>query len=212
MSPVTRKSPATRAEQFAFLRKAHEGPDKWFRLCQSLTRQAAQLPAVAPSAAAAAAMVPKSLRVFDLADMRRGMAVFWGRPDDSNPSDHVTTLAGFTSGPRNLDHMLNWTNDAVAPGSVDLVRGSFFPSRWGVPLMFASPTLNGYWLPGFGPSEDPKPQPIDPAGIGANLDDAIRSIRKAIDYHERLNHPKRVKALREDLAELRETRKRFPTK
>jgi len=205
---VTQKSPGTRPEQFAFLRAAHAGPDKWERLCLSLARQAAQLPIVAPSAAAAAAMTPKNLRVFDLRDVRRGMVAFWGRPDDGNPSDHVTTVAGFREGRRNLDAMLNWTNDAVATGSVDLVRGSFFPTKWGVPFMFAAPVLNGFWLPGFGPAE----KPVDPAGIGKSLDDAIESIRDAIRYHERRRHPKRVAALQVDLAELRETRKRFPTK
>lgn len=206
---VTQHSPATRPEQFQFLRDAHAGPDRWERLCLSLQRQAAQLPAVAPSAAAAAAMTPKELRVFDLRDVRRGMVAYWGRPDDGNPSDHITGVAGFRDGPRTLDNMLNWTNDAVSSGSVDLVRGSFFPAKWHVPFMFAAPVLNGFWLPGFGPERQPA---VDPPGIGKSLDDAIDSIRDAIRYHEKRKHPKRVAALKEDLAELRETRKRFPTK
>lgn len=209
-------SPANRAQQFAFLRDAHEGPDVWRGLCQSLARQAARLPAVAPSAAAAAAMTPARLRVHDIADVRRGMVAFWGTPHDDNPFDHVTTVAGF-DGPHTLDAMLNWTNDAVEAGSVDLVRGSFFPDRWGDPFMFAAPVLNGFWLPGYGPEPDAP-------GIGPNLDAAIAAqregiaaVRKAIRHHRAAKHPKRVAALADNLAEMREaltalekTGKRFP--
>lgn len=203
-------APHTRQEQFQFLRDAHAGPDVWRRLCLSLARQAAGLPVVAPSAAAAAAMTPKHLRITDLSKVTRGMVAYWGTPTDDNPSDHITTVTGWDdNGGRTLDDMLNWTNDAKAPGSVDLVRGSFFPARWGDPFMFASPVLGGFWLPGFGPQEPvEKPRPVP--SIGPLLDQAMAALRKEIRLHREAGHPIRVKALTEDLRELRETRRRFP--
>lgn len=200
-------APATRAEQFQFLRDAHDGPPVWGALCLSLARQAPQLPPVYPSARAAADAVPVSQRITRVGALRRGMVAFFGSPTDSNPYDHVVTVAGWaTPDPTDsLDDLLVWTNDALRPGGVDLVRASFFPEHWGDPLMFGSTSVNGYDLPGYDHGEA-----RTPGHIGVRLDAAMRSIRRAIAHHRAHGHRRIVAALTRDLAELRETRTLFP--
>lgn len=200
-------SPRTRAEQMAFLRDAHKGPLVWRRLCQSLTRQAPGLPAVYGSARAALLAMPTTYRVTHIEDLRRGMSLGFGTPTDDNPFDHIVTVAGWDKEPSdNLDDLFTWTNDALRPGGVDLVRASFFPEHWGDPFMWGGTSLNGYDLPGY---QRPKPTP-PPVTVGARLDHAIADLRKAIRHHRAAGHPAIVNALVRDLRELKETRARFP--
>lgn len=219
---MTPNAPRTQAEQFAFLRAAHDGPLVWRRLCQSLARQAPGLPAVYPSALSAAMATPESRRVYDVADLRRGMVAFFDDPNDSNPHAHVATVAGWATGARTLDALATWTNDARRTGGVDLVRASFYPDQWGDKFLFGATWLNGYDLPRYD-SDAPTPDPKRPT-IGANLDHAIADLRRAVRHHRAKRaaaladgrqdaarrHQAVVRALVEDLRELRETRRRYP--
>lgn len=225
-------APHTRREQFQFLRDAHHGPLVWKGLCLSLARQAPGLPAVYPSALAAAHATPEADRVYRVRDLRRGMVAYFDNPTDSNPYAHIVTVAGWEGCPLcfngkaadDLEHedphhtgqladLLVWTNDAARTGGVDLVHASFFPGTslgWGDPFLFGATSLNGYTLPGYGtPTQKP-------ATLGEAFDQAIAQVRKAIRHHRRRQGedptPRRaalIRALTVDLAEMKETRKRF---
>lgn len=233
---TTPNAPASRAAQFQFLRAAHKGPEVWRALCLALARKAPGLPAIYPSARAAMEATPTARR-FSLARARRGMVAYFSDPNDSNPFDHIVTIAGWDGCDAcwdgspdddpahqhtgDLNDLMVWSNDAKRTGGVDLVRGSFFPTHWGDPFRFAADWLNGYDLPGY--DRDAKPAPGRET-IGSNLDHAIADVRRMIRNHRaaaekarkagKVNkargHRSIVKALSKDLGELRETRKRFP--
>lgn len=203
--PALPDSPVTRPEQFAFLRNAHEGPLIWERACLQVTRTAAGLPAVQPTARAAAYATPRGHRVREVHDLRRGMALYFGDPNDSNPADHVVTVAGWrTPEPTDdLDDLLTWTNDAQRVGGIDLVRASFFPREWGDPMMFGAVSLNGFDLPGY---QTGRPAPPTLAGA---LDRAIADTRAALREHREAGHRRLVEELAQALAELKDARKKF---
>lgn len=209
-APVLPDAPRTRAQQFAFLRAAHTGPLQWKALCLSLARQAPGLPAIYPSALAAQVATPKANRVPDVGDLRRGMVAYFDDPSDSNKFGHIATVAGWDQGrvTGDLADLLVWSNDAARTGGVDLVRASFFPARWGDGFVFGATCLNGYDLPGYD-DDVPTPQP-GRGSIGPNLDYAIRDIERAYEWQKAAGHAVRAAALARDLAELRQTRKRFP--
>jgi hypothetical protein len=220
----TPNAPRSRPEQFAFLREQIAGPLKWKGLCLSLARQAPGLPAIYPSALSAQHATPQARR-YPLAEARRGMVAYFDDPDDSNPFGHIVTVAGWDGEGRDLDDLITVSNDAKRTGGVDVVRASFFPAHWGDSFVFATDWLNGYDLPGY---DADKPTPAKPAPgretIGDNLDHAIRDIRREVRRHRGLRERalaagdrtkavrlgRRVRALSRDLAELVETRKRFP--
>lgn len=203
-------SPRTREQQFAFLRAAHEGPLVWRALCLALARQAAGLPAVYPSALAAQLATPDAYRVRDVSDLERGMVVYFSDPYDSNPYDHVATVAGWRAGTktRDLGNLLTWTNDAVRSGGVDLVAASFYPERWVDPFQIGSTWLNGRMLPGFSASPDAPEEPPAPT-VGAGLDRAIETLKRVRRRHREQGNDRIARALSRDLKELRETRQKF---
>lgn len=204
----TPNAPRTREEQFSFLREQIAGPAKWRALCLSLARQAPGLPAIYPSAKAAMDATPTARR-HPLAQAKRGMVAYFDDPNDSNPFAHIVTVSGWDGSGRTLDDLLVVSNDAKRTGGVDVVRASFFPAHWGDPFKFATDWLNGYDLPGYDVDAKPTPAPGRET-IGKNLDHAIADLRRAIRAHRAAGHKAAVKALSADLAELMETRKRFP--
>jgi hypothetical protein len=95
-------------------------------------------------------------------------------------------------------------HDQVHP----LVRASRFPDDWNAPFWFAAISLNGFMLPGY---KDPRATPDSPPPtIGHNLDDAIDAVRRAIRAQRAAGHPRRADALARDLAELKQTRAKYP--
>lgn len=203
-------APATRPQQFAFLRDAHHGPTVWERLCLSLARQAAHLPAVHSTAIGAAYATPKAHRIPTVDQLRRGMIGYFANFSDANTAEHIATFAGFVDREPSddLDDTWWWTNDALRPGGVDLVRGSFFPREWGDPFLFGARSLNGYMLPGHA---DPVPAPPRPH-LGRYLDDAITALRAAIRYHRREGHRRVVRDLTTELADLKALAEKYPRK
>jgi hypothetical protein len=203
-------APRTREQQFTFLRDAHNGPEVWERACLSLARQAPGLPGGIPSAHAAALLTPTAHRIHDVSRIRRGMVIYFANFHDDNPEDHVVTAAGWHQGQvtDSLADVLAWSNDIVRTGGVDLVRASRFPDDWNAPFWFAAISLNGFMLPGY---KDPRATPDSPPPtIGHNLDDAIDAVRRAIRAQRAAGHPRRADALARDLAELKQTRAKYP--
>lgn len=205
-------APAGTDEAAAFLRAQHAGPLQWRALCLKLQRSARRLPAVYPSALAAAVATPEDDRVYDVDDLRRGMVAYSDDPNDSNPYGHIY----FILGRNEAGQVLTFTNDARRSGGVDIVPLDFYASAWGDRFQFGATSLNGYDLPGIAaastptkPETKPKPKP-GRVSIGDNLDHAIDDLESAVRHHRKKGHTGVVKALLRDLAELRETRKKFP--
>lgn len=186
----------TTEETMAFLKgQATSGSTAWQAKCLQLQRTARGLPAVYPSALAAAEATPKDRRVTAQSAVVRGMVAFWDDPNDSNPYGHITAVAG--RDPK-TGELLHWTNDAAGPGRVSLVRHSFFPQYWGDSFLFASDWLNGYDLD---LPEKKKPQP--PLSHGAQrIEAAIAILQKAAAAHRAKGHTRLVKALDRDIAHL----------
>lgn len=222
----TPNAPATRHDQFQFLRDAHHGPLTWHALCLSLARKAPGLPPVYPSARAAMEATPRKRR-HPLIKATRGMVAYFSDPNDSNPYDHITTVAMWDGCRACLSHddavfyddsahkhsgdlsdLLVWSNDAVRDGGVDMVRASFFPTTWGDPFTFASDWLNGFDLPGYD-IDKPILAPDRGPTLGANFDHAIADVRRALRYHREKGHKAIVAALARDLARMKAHRATF---
>lgn len=162
----------------------------WRGLCLKLQRQARGLPAVYPSALAAAEATPKSERVTSLQDLRRGMVAYCDDPNDDNPYGHVF----FIIGKDNKDQMLTWSNDVRVLGGVDVVPIEFYSRYWGDRFQFGATWLNGYSF-----AEFDKPPKETRGGLGENYQHAIDDVRKAIKTHEKKGHTRLVKVLQRDL-------------
>lgn len=203
-------APRTGNEACAYYRQQiTSGSTAWLRRCLALARIARGLPAVYPTANAAALATPKAERVHDIGALRRGMVVYYGTPDDDNPADHIGTVAGWQGNKitGKLADLLVLSNDVVAgkPGAVGLVHGDYFPRNWGDPLMFGATWLNGYNFADLDAGKVIPPR--NP--LGSDFDAAEASLRKAIRRHRESGHTRIVAALSRDLAEMVQTRREF---
>lgn len=183
-------APKSGEEAAQFLREAHDGPLKYKKLCLKLQREARGLPAVYPSALAAALSTPKSERVTNVDDLRRGMIGYCDDPNDTNPFAHIFYVAGRTPAGR----ILTWTNDALRTGGVDVVPLDFYEKSWGDRFMFGATWLNGYDFSDF------NAPPVETRGtLGDNYRHAIEDIEKVIKYHKDAGHTILVTRLERDL-------------
>src|SRR5215216_5913970 len=66
--------------------------------CLQICRTARDLPAVYPSAKEAQDATPKEFRVTKIADLRKGMVLYFDDPHDSNQFGHVATMVGRVKG------------------------------------------------------------------------------------------------------------------
>lgn len=198
-------APNSTEEAAAFLRAANAGPAKWLALCLQLQRMARGLPAVYPSALAAALATPEEDRVYSVADLRRGMVAYSDDPNDGNPYGHVY----FIVGRNDAGNVLVWSNDARRPGGVDIVDLSFFERYWGDHFQFGATSLNGYDFGEF--EEKPKPKP-GRAKLGDNFEHAMDDLRKAIKHHKEKGHDRLVAVLRRDLERMKRQLARFDGK
>jgi len=207
----TPNAPADAAAANAFCRKQHTTGADWHRKCLQLAREARRLPAVYPTALAAANATPKTERIYEVSRFRRGMVLYYDDPNDSNAAAHVATMAGWKNNKitGRLSDTLVWSPDVIPgkEGAVGLVAGDYFPRYWGDPLLFAATWLNGYNFADLDRATVPPGNPL-----GSDFDAAIAAIEKSIRAHRKAGHTRIVAALVQDLAELRETRAKFPTR
>jgi hypothetical protein len=135
-------SPRNAAEAIAFLRaERNQNNSNWYRLCLKLTRVARGLPGGWATANIAMYDTPRQYRVYNRADLRRGMVVYFDDPHDANTAGHICTFAGRRNG---VEYV--WSNDALRAGKVDLVPFDYFPKKWGDPFVFGATWLNGHLL------------------------------------------------------------------
>jgi hypothetical protein len=138
----------------------------------------------------------------------QGLVGFADDPNDSNPFGHVYTFIGRNkAGVPIVD-----TNDAFGYGRGWVVTYDWFKANWGDDFQFASLSLNGFALDLPGGNKNPTKHPTDPQFKLHSLDYAIHRLEKAIIWREK-HKPGQVnliRALKKDLAELKQTRHAFP--
>lgn len=188
---MTKFAPRNSDEAAQFLLSEHkQGDTGWYRECLILQRTARGIPAVFPSAYAAAVGTPESERVYLEDHFRRGMVGFSKGTDSAG---HIFYIAG-------RDHngtVMAWTNDK-RHGMVDLVPMSFFEDVWHHKILFAATYLNGYDFRDF----NKPPKPVH-ATLGKNFDAGIQSLEKALEYHKRHNHDSLVALLTKDIKRMK---------
>lgn len=166
--------------------------DDWFRKCLVLQRTARGIPALAPSAIAAAALTPESERVYLIDDLRRGMVGYCDDPYDSNASGHIFYILGRDKENR----ILTWSNDVKGTGKVDVVYLDFYKARWGDTFQFGATWLNGYDFSDFN-------KPAEPVKHFSSLGDrylsAIDDLKKIRVDKEKRNNKQLVRVLTRDI-------------
>lgn len=113
-------------------------------LCLKVTRLARNIPAKYLTAKEAQDNTPQEHRVYDVADLRRGMAVFFDDPRDSNRAGHVVTMVGRVRD-FDIDRLEDclFDTNSVKSGEIVTVRGDYFGVHWGDHFRFGATMLNG---------------------------------------------------------------------
>lgn len=113
-------------------------------MCQKVCRTARDIGPVYPTAKRAQDATPKEHRFHRVADLRKGMVLYFDDPNDANVAGHVVTLIGRVRGfdPDSLHDLLVRTN-SVKAGELVVVRGDYFGDHWGDEFQFGSNWVNG---------------------------------------------------------------------
>lgn len=169
---MTERLAAGSTEEAAAFNKQQvvSGSREWFRMCLKLQRMARQLPAVYPTALSASMAVPKSERIVNVEDWRRGMVGFSYDPRIEGTAGHIFFVVGRTK----AGTLLTFSNDVKEPGSVDVVPVDYFSRSWGQTLQFASSHLNGYNFA----EPDKKPESVWSGNYGEQYEQAIELLKK----------------------------------
>jgi len=116
-------------------------------MCLKISRTGRDIGSMYGTAKQAQDATPREHRVERVADLRRGMVLYFDTVGDSNPYGHIVTMIGRVKGgdPNDLNDVLVRTNDAVADRLV-VVRGSYFQQHWGDNFQFGATWLNGQVL------------------------------------------------------------------
>jgi hypothetical protein len=85
-------------------------------MCLRICRTARDIGPVYPSAVVAQNATPAAHRVYGVADVRRGMVVYYDDPNDSNPYGHIVTVVGRDrdADPDSLSSLLVRSNSVVS--------------------------------------------------------------------------------------------------
>lgn len=177
-------------------------------MCLKICRTARDIEAKYPSALSAQVATPVKYRVTDVADIEKGMVVYFDDPNDSNPFGHIVTVVGRVSGVArsSLSSLLVRTN-SVQANRIVVVRGDYFQQHWGDEFQFAATWLNGVELPDFQAAPvEPKPPLTKQA---PNLRAAIKELQESVAYHKAKGHTRLVRALQRDIEAIRQTIRDF---
>ena len=182
-------------------------------MCLKVCRTARAIGSKYLTAKQAQDATPAAHRVPHIADLRRGMVLFFDTVGDSNPYGHIVTMIGRVKGGDHseLSNILVETNSVVA-NEVVVVHGDYFAQHWGDQFQFGATMLNGVELDV--PSRKPKPPPAPKKKPGTErlanfkesrpdynvniLDRVVEQGRRDVKRHvERLEHS--VSMLPDDL-------------
>lgn len=179
-------------------------------MCLKIAHDASDVPALYPSAFAAQHATPAKYQVTKVADLRRGMKLFFDDPTDDNPFGHVTSMVGRVKGsdPNDLNGVLVRTN-SVKSGQVVVVRATYFKTHWGDDFQFGATWLNGVVLDmnWDDPKPKPKPSPVKPTVKAIRA--AIKELQAQLAKVEGTGHPRIVNALKRDIATLQKSIQSF---
>jgi hypothetical protein len=116
-------------------------------MCLKICRTARDIGSMFLSAKQAQDATPAEHRVHNVANLRRGMVLYFDDPNDSNKFGHIVTMIGRVKNPdrSDLNDILVRTN-SVQDGRVVVVRASYFKEHWGDPFQFGATWLNGVEL------------------------------------------------------------------
>lgn len=142
----------------------YKGALKWYRenqttaeigfnpdgMCQKIVRTARLIKAVYSTAKKSQDATPKEHRFYNVADLRKGMVLYFDDPNDSNTAGHVVTMIGRVRGfdPDSLHDVLVETN-SVKSGEIVVVRADYFKEHWNDDFQFGATWLNGEVLDVF---------------------------------------------------------------
>jgi hypothetical protein len=128
-------------------------------MCLKICRTARGIGSFFLTAKQAQDATPKEHRVQKVADLRRGMVLFFDDPNDSNRAGHIVTMIGRVKGADRGDmHDVLVETNSVVSGQVVVVRGDYFKEHWGDSFQFGATWLNGVTL------DVPLPKPKPPSG------------------------------------------------
>lgn len=134
-------------------------------MCLKVCRTARNIGAKYASAKEAQDATPTENRIYQIADIRKGMIAYFDTEGDSNPFGHIVTVAGRdkSEDPATLHSLIVWTN-SVLSNKLVAVRGDYFTKHWGDKFQFAATWLNGQELIFPKPAQlvvPPKPVELD---------------------------------------------------
>ena len=116
-------------------------------MCLKVSRTAREIGSMYLTAKQAQDATPREHRVYNVAELRRGMVLYFDDPHDSNASGHIVTMIGRVKGGDvgELHDVLVKTNSVVS-GQLVIVRGDYFRQHWGDSFQFGATWLNGQVL------------------------------------------------------------------
>lgn len=119
-------------------------------MCLKVCRTARLIGPQALTAKQSQDATPRKHRVKKVADLRKGMVLYFDDPSDSNTAGHIVTMIGRVRGfdPESLHDILVETN-SVKSGELVVVRGDYFQDHWGDEFQFGATWLNGQELDVF---------------------------------------------------------------
>lgn len=116
-------------------------------MCLKVCRTARDIPARYLTARDAQDATPSEYRIFNVANLRRGMVGFFDDPNDANRAGHIATLIGRVKGADVEDlHDTLWETNSVKANELVIVRGDYFEKFWGDKFQFGATWLNGFVL------------------------------------------------------------------
>lgn len=132
-------------------------------MCLKVCRTARDIPSRYLTAKKSQDATPKEFRFYNVADLRKGMVLYFDDPNDSNTAGHIVTMIGRVRGfdPDSLHDVLVETN-SVKSNELVIVRADYFDEHWGDEFQFGSNFLNGQVLDY--PIRKPKP-PVGQANL-----------------------------------------------
>jgi hypothetical protein len=116
-------------------------------MCLKICRTARGIGSRYGSAKKAQDATPANHRVHKIANLRKGMVIYYDDPNDSNKFGHIVTMVGRAKGgDRNNLHDILVETNSVKANEVVVVHGDYFPKNWGDKFQFGATWLNGMVL------------------------------------------------------------------
>jgi len=149
-------------------------------MCLKICRTSRGIPSRFGTAKEAQDATPQEFRVHKVANLRRGMKLFFDDPNDSNTAGHIVTMVGRVRGGDHdsLDDVLVETN-SVLENQLVVVRASYFKLHWGDGFQFGTFWLNGVEFDYPGWKHDNRGTDVEPPKPKADHAPRIENFRNS---------------------------------